>query len=221
LALALGYWNIRVSHPFVLGLLNVGVEFLFFRWRFRSHGEVLGVDAVVELGWLISRDLVSVCLGHVRSSRRPCRRPGKRRRNILGLRRSHPTKRAAHTSNVASGDTQSRGGETNRVVAYPLRLRLDCISSSGTVGETVKVEFAIAPLPFDLLLEQSDERTVAWRTQTFPPDVESREGGSTMSFRHAGFGDEDEAGRVAHAWGQIMVRLKEYADTGTANPVFA
>src|SRR4051812_44865782 len=63
------------------------------------------------------------------------------------------------------------------------------------VGETVKVEFAIAPAPFDLLLEQSDETTVVWRTQTFPPhwvgttvrwDVEQREGGATVSFRHAG-----------------------------------
>ncbi len=84
------------------------------------------------------------------------------------------------------------------------------------VGETVKVEFAIAPLPFDLLLEQSDDLTVVWRTQTFPPhwvgttvrwDVEPREGGSTVSFRHAGFTDDEETGRVAYTWGQIMVRL--------------
>ena len=54
------------------------------------------------------------------------------------------------------------------------------------VGETVRVEFAIAPLPFDLRLEQSDERGVVWRTETFPPhwvgttvrwDVAAREEG--------------------------------------------
>lgn len=98
------------------------------------------------------------------------------------------------------------------------------------VGGTVRVEFAIAPLPFDLLLEQSDERTVLWRTETFPPhwvgttvrwDVEAREGGSTVSFRHAGFADDAEAGRVAYTWGQIMLRLKEYAETGRPDPVFA
>jgi uncharacterized protein YndB with AHSA1/START domain len=97
------------------------------------------------------------------------------------------------------------------------------------VGETVKVEFAIAPLPFDLLLEQADDQTVVWRTQTFPPhwvgttirwDVEPREDGSTVSFRHAGFADDEEAGRVSYTWGQIMTRLKEYAETGKANPVF-
>ena len=97
------------------------------------------------------------------------------------------------------------------------------------VGEIVKVEFAIAPAPFDLLLERSDAATVVWRTQTFPPhwvgttvrwDVEPRDDGATVSFRHAGFSDDDEAGRVAYTWGQIMVRLKEYSESGHANPVF-
>jgi hypothetical protein len=97
------------------------------------------------------------------------------------------------------------------------------------VGETLKLEFAQAPLPFDLTLEQSDERTVAWRTETFPPhwvgtsirwDVEPRDGGSTVAFRHEGFSDDDEAGRVAFTLGQIMVQLKAYAETGRAAPVF-
>lgn len=98
------------------------------------------------------------------------------------------------------------------------------------VGETLRLEFAIAPLPFDLRLEQSDERMVVWRTETFPPhwvgttirwDVEARDAGSTVSFRHDGFTDDAEAGQVAYTWGQIMVRLKEYAETGRTHPVFA
>ncbi len=98
------------------------------------------------------------------------------------------------------------------------------------VGSTLTLEFAQAPLPFDLRLEQSDGRTVAWRTESFPPhwigtsvrwDVEPRHGGSTVSFRLAGFTDEEEAGRVAYTWGQIMARLKQYAETGRADPVFS
>ena len=98
------------------------------------------------------------------------------------------------------------------------------------VGATVKVEFAIAPLPFDLRLEESDERTVVWRPQTFPPhwvgttirwDVDASDAGSTVSFRHQGFADDEEAGRVAYTWGQIMVRLKAYAESGKPDPVFA
>jgi hypothetical protein len=98
------------------------------------------------------------------------------------------------------------------------------------VGETLKLGFAIAPAPFDLRLERSDKSTVIWRTESFPPhwvgttvrwDVESRDGGSTVSFCHASLADTDEAARAAYTWGQIMVRLKEYAETGRSNPVFS
>ena len=97
------------------------------------------------------------------------------------------------------------------------------------VGQTVTLGFPIAPAPFDLRLEQSDESTVVWRTQTFPPhwvgttvrwDVEPRDDGATVGFRHAGFTDDAEAGMVAYTWGQIMVRLKEYAESGRPNPLF-
>jgi hypothetical protein len=99
----------------------------------------------------------------------------------------------------------------------------------GRVGETLKLGFAVAPLPFDLRLEQSDEHSVVWRTETFPPhwvgttvrwDVEPREGGSTISFRHDDFTDDGHAGHAAYTWGQIMVQLKKYAETGVPDPVF-
>jgi hypothetical protein len=98
-----------------------------------------------------------------------------------------------------------------------------------TVGETLTLEFDEAPAPFDLTLEQSDDRTVVWRTQTFPPhwvgttvrwDVEASDGGSTVAFNHAGFTDDAVAGQVAYTWGQIMTRLKKYAETGERDPVF-
>jgi uncharacterized protein YndB with AHSA1/START domain len=59
------------------------------------------------------------------------------------------------------------------------------------VGESLSLGFDVAPMPFDLRLEQSDERTVVWRTETFPPhwvgtsvrwDVEPREGGASVAF---------------------------------------
>jgi len=42
-----------------------------------------------------------------------------------------------------------------------------------------------------------------------------------VSFRHEGLSDDEEAGRVAYTWGQIMTRLAEYAEAGEPNPVFA
>ncbi|MDT5281992.1 MAG: hypothetical protein QOJ20_3187 [Mycobacterium sp.] len=42
-----------------------------------------------------------------------------------------------------------------------------------------------------------------------------------MAFRHDGFADIGAAGSAAYTWGQIMVQLKRYAETGTPDPVFA
>ncbi len=98
------------------------------------------------------------------------------------------------------------------------------------VGETLRLSFPVAPAPFDLRLERSDDSGVAWRTETFPPhwvgttihwDVHHRDGGSTVAFRHEGFADIGDAGSAAYTWGQIMVQLKHYAETGTPEPVFA
>jgi hypothetical protein len=98
------------------------------------------------------------------------------------------------------------------------------------VGETLELGFPVAPLPFDLRLDQSDDRTVAWRTESFPPhwvgttirwDVEPRDEGATVNFRHDGFTEDGHAGHAAFTWGQIMVQLKKYAESGRPAPVFA
>ena len=49
--------------------------------------------------------------------------------------------------------------------------------------------------------------------RVFPPP-------STIAFRHGAFSDETEEGRVAYVWGQVMVQLKRYVETGVAGPVF-
>ena len=98
------------------------------------------------------------------------------------------------------------------------------------VGDTLELRFPVAPEPFDLRLEQSDEAAVVWRTQTFPPhwvgttiewNVAAGGPGATVTFRHAGFQDDGAAGSAAYTWGQIMVHLKRYAETGTPDPVFS
>ena len=66
--------------------------------------------------------------------------------------------------------------------------------------------------------------------ETFPPhwvgttirwDVEPRDDGSTVNFRHDGFSEDGHAGHAAFTWGQIMVQLKKYAESGSPAPVFA
>ena len=97
------------------------------------------------------------------------------------------------------------------------------------VGETLKLGFPEAPLPFDFLLAQSDDKVIIWRTVTFPPqwvgtgirwELSGGDGTSTVTFRHGTFADETEEGRVAYVWGQVMVQLKRYLETGVAAPVF-
>ena len=41
-----------------------------------------------------------------------------------------------------------------------------------------------------------------------------------MAFRHGTFADATEEGQVAYVWGQVMVQLKRYLETGVATPVF-
>ena len=98
------------------------------------------------------------------------------------------------------------------------------------VGETLTLGFPEAPVPFDLVLSQSDDKMITWRTATFPPqwvgtDIRweisgGDDGASTVAFRHGTFTDETEQGQVAYVWGQVMVQLKRYVETGVAAPVF-
>ena len=97
------------------------------------------------------------------------------------------------------------------------------------IGETLTLGFPDAPLPFDLLLAQSDDKVIIWRTATFPPqwvgtdirwELSGGDRTSTVAFRHGTFADETEEGQVAYVWGQVMVQLKRYLETGVATPVF-
>jgi uncharacterized protein YndB with AHSA1/START domain len=97
------------------------------------------------------------------------------------------------------------------------------------VGETLTLSFPDAPAPFDLILVRNDSAVVSWRTATFPPqwagtdikwEISDSDGASTVAFRHGTFADETEQGQVAYVWGQVMVQLKRYVETGVAAPVF-
>jgi uncharacterized protein YndB with AHSA1/START domain len=77
------------------------------------------------------------------------------------------------------------------------------------VGESLTLAFPDAPAPFDLVLTQSDDEMISWRTATFPPqwvgtdirwEISGGDGASTIAFRHGAFSDETEEGRVAYVW---------------------
>ena len=105
----------------------------------------------------------------------------------------------------------------------------DTANVSSQVGQTTTLNFPDAPASFDLELTQADEKMITWRTQNFPPQwvgtsirwaIKGGNGTSTVAFRHGPFTDDEEAARVAYVWGQVMVQLKRYVETGIAAPVF-
>jgi hypothetical protein len=84
----------------------------------------------------------------------------------------------------------------------------------------VPTHFLVAVRRADGRLAHGDLPAPLGRT-TVRWDVEPSDAGATVNFRHAGFTDEEEAGRVAYTWGQVMVRLKAYAESGKPDPVFS
>lgn len=100
------------------------------------------------------------------------------------------------------------------------------------VGGVMKLGFAMAPLPFELRIEErSQERvrwslagdfpphwvntTIEWRFSDAPEDV-----GTRVDFRHNGWAsDEGAYGVSAYTWGKLMTSLKAYAETGTGEPL--
>lgn len=104
--------------------------------------------------------------------------------------------------------------------------------SPGEAGGRFTIAFPDVPQPFEFAVERDGQRTVGWRTLAFPPwwagttirwrvDDRSDELASRMMFTHEGFDPANEViPIITPAWAQIILRLKEYAETGTAHPFF-
>jgi len=64
-----------------------------------------------------------------------------------------------------------------------------------------------------------------WGDTTVSWDISPAESGETsVTFRHANWPEtvsQDDLGSINYTWGLIVERLKQYAETGKANPVFA
>ena len=64
-----------------------------------------------------------------------------------------------------------------------------------------------------------------WGDTTVSWDISPAESGETgVTFRHTNWPEtvsQDDLGSINYTWGLIVERLKQYAETGKANPVFA
>jgi uncharacterized protein YndB with AHSA1/START domain len=99
-------------------------------------------------------------------------------------------------------------------------------------GQLLKPSFVEAPMPFDLRVDEMTDEKIVWRTQSFPPNwvgtaitwtlSDNPDGpGTRVLFSHSGFQSGD-AGMppAAYTWGQLLVRLKDYVESGTPHPLF-
>ena len=94
-------------------------------------------------------------------------------------------------------------------------------------------DFPQIPEPFQLRRDRADQDEVRWTSVgAFPPhwsgtvitwqltDIPDASG-TRVLFRHTGWQDDDPGlPPAAYTWGQLMTRLKQYAETATPQPLF-
>lgn len=99
--------------------------------------------------------------------------------------------------------------------------------------ESLFFDFPGVPQPFELRRDQATEAKVAWTSiGAFPPHwsgttitwelSDNPDGpGTRVLFHHRGWQDGDTGlPPAAYTWGQLLTRLKDHAETGTAHPLF-
>ena len=99
--------------------------------------------------------------------------------------------------------------------------------------ESLFFDFPGVPQPFELRRDTATDTLVRWTSiGAFPPhwkdtvitwrlDDLPESGGTRLLFLHADWQDGDPGlPPAAFTWGQLMVRLKDYAETGKPQPLF-
>ncbi|MER7771878.1 SRPBCC domain-containing protein [Kitasatospora sp. NPDC096140] len=96
-------------------------------------------------------------------------------------------------------------------------------------------DFPEVPEPFRLRVERADQERVVWTNAgAFPPhwagtwiswDLAEQPGApdrTRLLFRHGGWqpGSEEGVPAVAGTWAELLVRLKDYAQSGKVQPYF-
>lgn len=128
--------------------------------------------------------------------------------------------------------------DADRTTVYEALNTHDGLTGWWTTGvnredEILLFDFPQIPEPFRLRRDRADQEEIVWTSiGTFPPHWSGTVitwqltdppagAGTRVDFRHAGFADGDPGlPHTAETWGLLMTRLKQYAETGTPQPLF-
>ena len=104
------------------------------------------------------------------------------------------------------------------------------VTFPGGVGSTLQPSFSVAPVPFELRVDEVSGERVKWSSVgDFPPHwvgteviwtLAPTEAGTRVHFSHDGWADDEGPfPSSALTWGLLMKSLKEYVETGVGSPL--
>jgi len=108
------------------------------------------------------------------------------------------------------------------------------VTAPGGAGSPMTVGFpGRAPMPFELRVDEVGEHSVRWSSVgQFPPHwvgtqmiwtltTKADGSGTTVHFNHDGWAtDEGPLPSAAMTWGQLMVSLKAFVESGAGSPLY-
>ncbi len=110
----------------------------------------------------------------------------------------------------------------------------DDVVCDGGAGSTMSLGFPVAPMRFELRVDEAAADTVRWTSVgAFPPHWADTAitwtlrpaadgAGTTIAFSHAGWADDGPLmATAALTWAQLMLRLRTYAETGAGPALFS
>ncbi len=107
------------------------------------------------------------------------------------------------------------------------------VDFGGGAGSTMTLGFPVAPMPFELRVDEANDSVVRWTSVgEFPPHwaattvtwtlTPAGDGaGTTVHFSHDGWATDDgPLATAALTWAPLMLSLKQFSETGTGSPLF-
>lgn len=103
--------------------------------------------------------------------------------------------------------------------------------TSGVTGEVDRFHFPGVPMSWDMRVEQAEPgKLLAWQCVGGPPQwvgtglrwtLQPADEGTLVLLDHTGFAEVDSMFRIVTlGWAQLLLRLRDYLQTGTPAPFF-